>query len=101
MNASTFSHIESPSESIRSGIGGIARLRDDTGPHQPPNWWALLCLPLVLITAAGNVLVCVAIARERRLQNMTNYFLMSLAITDMAVAVLVMPLGIVVLVLGK
>ncbi|XP_037089749.1 5-hydroxytryptamine receptor 2A-like [Pollicipes pollicipes] len=79
----------------------------DTGAalRAPPNaaalnWWGLLCIPLVLMTSAGNILVCVAITGERRLQNMTNYFLMSLAITDLMVAVLVMPLGIVVLVLG-
>lgn len=65
------------------------------------NWWAMLALVLVLGTAAGNILVCLAIARERRLQNVTNYFLMSLAITDLLVAVLVMPLGILTLVRGK
>ncbi|XP_076752858.1 5-hydroxytryptamine receptor 2B [Xylocopa sonorina] len=64
------------------------------------NWWAMLALVLVLGTAAGNILVCLAIARERRLQNVTNYFLMSLAITDLMVAVLVMPLGILTLVRG-
>lgn len=65
------------------------------------NWWALLALMLVVGTAAGNILVCLAIAWERRLQNVTNYFLMSLAITDLMVAVLVMPLGILTLVRGK
>lgn len=65
------------------------------------NWWAMLALVLVLGTAAGNILVCLAIARERRLQNVTNYFLMSLAITDLMVAVLVMPLGILTLVRGE
>lgn len=65
------------------------------------NWWAMLALVLVLGTAAGNILVCLAIARERRLQNVTNYFLMSLAVTDLMVAVLVMPLGILTLVRGK
>ncbi|KOX78274.1 Dopamine D2-like receptor [Melipona quadrifasciata] len=65
------------------------------------NWWAMLALVLVLGTAAGNILVCLAIARERRLQNVTNYFLMSLAITDLLVAVLVMPLGILTLVRGS
>ncbi|XP_068628951.1 5-hydroxytryptamine receptor 2A [Battus philenor] len=64
------------------------------------NWWALIALALVLCTAAGNVLVCLAIYLERRLQNVTNYFLMSLAITDLLVAVLVMPLGILTLVRG-
>lgn len=65
------------------------------------NYWALLALVLVFGTAAGNILVCLAIAWERRLQNVTNYFLMSLAITDLMVAVLVMPLGILTLVKGE
>lgn len=65
------------------------------------NWWALAALVLVVCTAAGNVLVCLAIYLERRLQNVTNYFLMSLAITDLLVAILVMPLGILTLVRGE
>lgn len=65
------------------------------------NWWALSALVLVVGTAAGNILVCLAIAWERRLQNVTNYFLMSLAITDLMVAILVMPLGILTLVRGE
>lgn len=70
-------------------------------PGTTSNWWALLALALVLATAAGNILVCLAITWERRLQNVTNYFLMSLAITDLMVAVLVMPLGILTLVRGE
>lgn len=65
------------------------------------NYWALSALILVLGTAAGNILVCLAITWERRLQNVTNYFLMSLAITDLMVAILVMPLGILSLVKGE
>ncbi|XP_030240426.1 uncharacterized protein LOC108649138 [Drosophila navojoa] len=69
-------------------------------PFDTNNYWALFALVLVFGTAAGNILVCLAIAWERRLQNVTNYFLMSLAITDLMVAVLVMPLGILTLVKG-
>lgn len=65
------------------------------------NYWALFALVLVVGTAAGNILVCLAIAWERRLQNVTNYFLMSLAITDLMVAILVMPFGILTLVKGE
>lgn len=65
------------------------------------NYWALSAMILVVGTAAGNILVCLAIAWERRLQNVTNYFLMSLAITDLMVAILVMPLGILSLVKGE
>uniref|UniRef100_A0A182IR46 G-protein coupled receptors family 1 profile domain-containing protein n=2 Tax=Anopheles atroparvus TaxID=41427 RepID=A0A182IR46_ANOAO len=65
------------------------------------NYWALLAIILVFGTAAGNILVCLAIFWERRLQNVTNYFLMSLAITDLMVALSVMPLGILTLVKGR
>lgn len=65
------------------------------------NYWALLAIILVVGTAAGNILVCLAITWEKRLQNVTNYFLMSLAITDLMVAILVMPLGILTLFRGK
>lgn len=71
------------------------------GDSEVQNWWALLALFLVLATAAGNILVCLAICWERRLQNVTNYFLMSLAVTDLMVAVLVMPIGILTLFRGK
>lgn len=77
------------------------RQGDDRSDSDPNNWWGLLALGLVFATAAGNILVCLAIVWERRLQNVTNYFLMSLAITDLMVAILVMPLGILTLVRGK
>ncbi|XP_067014475.2 uncharacterized protein 5-HT2B [Anabrus simplex] len=79
-------------------MSGEVNVTSDTDSED--NWWALLATALVLATAAGNILVCLAIAWERRLQNVTNYFLMSLAITDLMVAVLVMPLGILTLVRG-
>ncbi|CAF1619926.1 unnamed protein product, partial [Didymodactylos carnosus] len=55
----------------------------------------------IFVTAAGNILVCLAITRERKLQNTTNYFLMSLAIADCMVALLVMPMGMVAEAFGK
>lgn len=59
------------------------------------NWSVLLLLAFVLAGVTGNVLVCVAIAAEKRLQNITNYFLMSLALADLLVSVVVMPCAIV------
>lgn len=64
-------------------------------------WVGLITIVLLLMTALGNTLVCIAIASDKRLQNMTNYFLMSLAVTDFMVALLVMPFGILVVVKGK
>ena len=40
---------------------------------------------------SGNVLVIMSVIRERALQNMTNFFIVSLAFADLLVAGLVMP----------
>ena len=65
------------------------------------NWGVLSLTSLIIATAIGNILVCLAVCWEKRLQNMTNYFLMSLAIADLLVSLLVMPLGMVVELYGK
>jgi len=38
-------------------------------------WEVLLLLTLVAAGVTGNVLVCVAVRIERKLQSITNYFL--------------------------
>jgi len=65
------------------------------------SWWGIVAVLVLLLTALGNILVILAISWERRLQNMTNYFLLSLAVTDLMVAVLVMPFAIVELTIGE
>ncbi|XP_061391886.1 5-hydroxytryptamine receptor 2B-like, partial [Musca vetustissima] len=48
---------------------------------------------MILITIIGNVFVIAAIILERNLQNVANYLVVSLAVADLFVACLVMPLG--------
>ncbi|CAD6185232.1 unnamed protein product [Caenorhabditis auriculariae] len=61
------------------------------------NGLALLLLPvLCLVGLIGNFMVCIAIATDRRLHNVTNYFLFSLALADLLVCCIVMPLSVVV-----
>ncbi|XP_048515832.1 dopamine D2-like receptor isoform X2 [Athalia rosae] len=64
------------------------------------NWWALILVVVPCLTLFGNVLVILAVARERALQTVTNYFIVSLALADLLVAVLVMPFAVYVLVNG-
>ncbi|XP_018373008.1 PREDICTED: 5-hydroxytryptamine receptor 2A-like [Trachymyrmex cornetzi] len=52
----------------------------------------VLCL-LILITIVGNLFVIAAILLERNLQSVANYLIVSLAVADLMVACLVMPLG--------
>ncbi|XP_038584305.1 D(3) dopamine receptor [Micropterus salmoides] len=55
------------------------------------NYYAMLYSLLILGIVFGNVLVCLAVLRERALQTTTNYLVVSLAVADLLVASLVMP----------
>jgi hypothetical protein len=71
--------------------------------HQPEplyhrNYWALVLVLFPIFTLFGNVLVILSVYRERTLQSATNYFIVSLALADLLVAVVVMPFAVYVLV---
>ncbi|XP_041695927.2 5-hydroxytryptamine receptor 2B-like [Coregonus clupeaformis] len=58
-------------------------------------WAALLIIMVIIATIGGNILVILAVSLERKLQNATNYFLMSLAVADLLVGLLVMPIALI------
>ncbi|NXP23057.1 DRD2 protein, partial [Scytalopus superciliaris] len=58
-------------------------------PHY--NYYAMLLTLLIFVIVFGNVLVCMAVSRERSLQTTTNYLIVSLAVADLLLATLVMP----------
>ncbi|XP_016298054.1 D(4) dopamine receptor-like isoform X1 [Sinocyclocheilus anshuiensis] len=47
---------------------------------------------LIIIIICGNVLVCLSVYTEKALKTTTNYFIVSLAVADLLLAVLVLPL---------
>ncbi|XP_052001212.1 5-hydroxytryptamine (serotonin) receptor 2C, G protein-coupled-like 1 [Xyrauchen texanus] len=59
------------------------------------NWPALLILVIIFLTIGGNILVILAVSLEKKLQNATNFFLRSLAVADMLVGILVMPISLI------
>ncbi|XP_071483160.1 histamine H1 receptor-like [Diadema antillarum] len=60
---------------------------------------AMSCVSLV--TTIGNALVILAVRTERRLQTVSNYFILSLAVADLLIGLFVMPLSIIYFVEGK
>ena len=55
----------------------------------------LFCSLIVVGTVVGNILVCTAVSIVRKLRTPSNWLIVSLAVADLLVALLVMPLAIV------
>jgi 5-hydroxytryptamine receptor 2 len=64
-------------------------------------WTFLFAIFFIIAGGLGNILVCLAVALDKKLQNVTNYFLLSLAVADLLVSLFVMPLGAVPAFLGR
>ncbi|NXQ35542.1 DRD2 protein, partial [Alaudala cheleensis] len=63
----------------------------EAAPRPHYNYYAVLLTLLIFVIVFGNVLVCMAVSRERALQTTTNYLIVSLAVADLLVATLCMP----------
>ncbi|OXB59018.1 hypothetical protein ASZ78_007646 [Callipepla squamata] len=67
-------------------------LNESNADQKPQyNYYAVLLTLLIFVIVFGNVLVCMAVSRERALQTTTNYLIVSLAVADLLLATLVMP----------
>lgn len=53
----------------------------------------LVLVSFIILTIGGNVLVCLAVGLSRRLWRVANCFVVSLAVTDLLLGLLVMPLS--------
>uniref|UniRef100_A0A1I8NUB3 G-protein coupled receptors family 1 profile domain-containing protein n=1 Tax=Stomoxys calcitrans TaxID=35570 RepID=A0A1I8NUB3_STOCA len=90
------------SSALNSSLATLTEATNDSNWNGSPmtpiagkgfDWSFLFVLFFIFAGGLGNILVCLAVALDRRLQNVTNYFLFSLAIADLLVSLFVMPLG--------
>jgi len=86
-------------ESTTGGVSTSSGYSDSVTHHY--DWSFLFVLVFIVAGGVGNILVCLAVCLDRHLQNVTNYFLLSLAIADLLVSLFVMPLGAIPGFLGK
>ncbi|XP_075899380.1 dopamine receptor D2 like [Nelusetta ayraudi] len=97
LNFSIFDPSPSPISPLTS-----SNCTDSSSDSSPPyNFYAVLLVLLIFCVVFGNVLVCVAVSRERALQTTTNYLIVSLAVSDLLLATLVMPWGVYLEVVGE
>ncbi|XP_043272678.1 5-hydroxytryptamine receptor 1 [Venturia canescens] len=61
---------------------------------------ALILGSIVIGTVIGNILVCVAVCLVRKLRRPCNYLIVSLAVSDLCVSLLVMPMALLYEILG-
>ena len=84
-----------PQNSIEVASNSVTPSYDDFIPYSIPHLLTTsIGLGLIILaTIIGNVFVIAAILLEKNLQNVQNYLVLSLAVADLMVAALVMPLA--------
>ena len=78
-----------------TSTGGPSASLADTTTGKPPWLTALLALMagvVSLVTILGNITVLLAFGLERTIRQPTNYFLASLAVSDLIIGTFSMPL---------
>ncbi|XP_054609074.1 5-hydroxytryptamine (serotonin) receptor 2C, G protein-coupled-like 1 isoform X2 [Dunckerocampus dactyliophorus] len=83
------------SAAMSAGVDNLTQENITSSPMKEKNWPALLILVIIALTVGGNILVILAVSLEKKLQNATNFFLRSLAVADMLVGILVMPISLI------
>ncbi|XP_053304698.1 D(4) dopamine receptor [Spea bombifrons] len=74
-------------------VRNISNQTSHTTEDPQYNYLALVFgLLLIVFIICGNVLVCLSVCTEKALKTTTNYFIVSLAVADLLLAVLVLPL---------
>ena len=70
-----------------------------------PEWEALVTIIsltlVIIVTVVGNILVIISVFTHNPLKITPNYFIVSLAMADLTVSVIVLPINIVYTVLGR
>ncbi|XP_075945783.1 D(4) dopamine receptor-like [Anarhichas minor] len=75
---------------MAANLSAAAAPKGAAGEHNVPA--LLFGVLLIVVIICGNLLVCLSVFTEKALKTTTNYFIVSLAVADLMLAVLVLPL---------
>ncbi|XP_048580002.1 neuropeptide FF receptor 1 [Nematostella vectensis] len=74
---------------MRNNTTGV---REDLASDNGFFYARLICYVLIFIIGViGNILVCLVVCRQRKMKNVTNYFIVNLAAADLAVLLICIP----------
>ncbi|XP_015368918.1 PREDICTED: tachykinin-like peptides receptor 99D [Diuraphis noxia] len=86
MNGSDFGGVNSTD----NGTDGVAW--PDSNQFELPWWhqlaWTVLFVPMIMVATGGNLIVIWIVMTNKRMRNVTNYFLVNLSIADAMVSTL-------------
>ncbi|XP_064630229.1 probable G-protein coupled receptor No18 [Lineus longissimus] len=86
---------------VTVGLDNITEIvADEDMPLAEKILSAVFLFLFIIITVIGNILVIMSVFTYRPLRNVQNFFIVSLAAADMAVALLVMPFNIINFIMG-
>lgn len=72
--------------------GSANNAGDDNTIHDSFYYIRLVCYVIIFIVGViGNILVCLVVCRERKMKNVTNYFIFNLAVSDLSVLLICIP----------
>lgn len=96
LNQSRLSHIASGEDYIgyNENNNSLNHLLIEAHTNPQLRYWAFVLILFPLMTIIGNILVVISVFREKYLQTCTNFFVVSLALSDLIVASCVMPLAV-------
>ena len=79
-------------ETMNTSASSASSPADDEHIGKPIYYTRLSCYVIIFIVGViGNTLVCLVVCRQRKMKNVTNYFIFNLAVSDLSVLLICIP----------
>lgn len=84
-----------PTDVITSAVSNLTQQSTESNVNVYMKAFKLILYVIIfLVSAIGNILVCIIIIRKRRMKTVTNYFILNLAFADLTLTLICIPFDI-------